>query len=255
MEHIRMTSKKFHFIYLTINKKNGKRYIGQHSTNDINDPYIGSGDLIKKALKRYGRHNFERIELYFSFDGSDLDEVESNMIECYQSHVSFGGYNIMKKSQGKVLSHDETTRRKISESLSGEKNGFFGKTHSDEVREKLRQSWKDNPDRLKTMSCKDQQGEKNPFFGKSHTEELKNARRGNGNPSANKYILTSPNKEIIEISLLENFITKCKELELSYNTLKKFYNKGPVHLKRITGNTTSEQINTIGWAITFHRIN
>ena len=41
---------KYHFVYITTNTINNKKYIGVHNTNDINDGYIGSGKLLQKAV-------------------------------------------------------------------------------------------------------------------------------------------------------------------------------------------------------------
>ncbi len=53
-------TKKYHFTYLTTNRENGKQYIGDHSTNNLNDGYLGSGEIIKNSVKKYGRQNFNR---------------------------------------------------------------------------------------------------------------------------------------------------------------------------------------------------
>ena len=48
-------------IYKTTKLINGKFYIGQDSYNNPN--YVGSGFILLKAIKKYGRHNFEKIIL------------------------------------------------------------------------------------------------------------------------------------------------------------------------------------------------
>lgn len=52
--------KKLYFIYKTIHKESGKYYIGAHETVNFNDGYMGSGKLIKLALKKYGKDLFTR---------------------------------------------------------------------------------------------------------------------------------------------------------------------------------------------------
>lgn len=55
-----------YIIYKTINKVNRKFYIGVHKCKSIEefDGYLGSGALIKKAVAKYGKHNFERQVLH-----------------------------------------------------------------------------------------------------------------------------------------------------------------------------------------------
>lgn len=64
--------------------------------------------------------------------------------------------------------HSETTREKISQALSGEKNPHFGKHRSEETKQKISQA-----------KC----GEKNPFFGKrlsaEHKKKIARALLGN----------------------------------------------------------------------------
>lgn len=52
--------KKHHLVYKTTNLINGKEYIGVHSTDDINDDYLGSGYLLILSVKKYGKQNFKR---------------------------------------------------------------------------------------------------------------------------------------------------------------------------------------------------
>jgi len=51
--------KIYHFIYKTTNLVNEKYYIGMHSTDNLNDGYLGSGDKLRRSIKKYGKDNFK----------------------------------------------------------------------------------------------------------------------------------------------------------------------------------------------------
>jgi hypothetical protein len=78
-------NKKFHFLYKTTNLINERYYLGMHSTNKLNDGYLGSGTRFYKELKKYGRENFT-IEIIEFFDNrQELSEAEKKLIK--EEHI------------------------------------------------------------------------------------------------------------------------------------------------------------------------
>ena len=90
MGYKRADKRKYHYIYKTICLVTGKWYIGLHSTDDLNDGYMGSGTYLANSIRKHGRENhvFEILEYHESRDAVKLREaelvtwVEVNLAEC-----------------------------------------------------------------------------------------------------------------------------------------------------------------------------
>lgn len=84
------------YIYMTINILNGKRYIGQHKSDKFVTYYKGSGQLLTRAINKYGIDNFA-IELLDTANSKDeLDNKEIYWIEYYNAVDNSMFYNIMR---------------------------------------------------------------------------------------------------------------------------------------------------------------
>jgi len=75
-----MTHEQLHFTYQTKNLVNGKTYIGVHSTNNLDDGYIGSGKLLKKAIAKYGIEKFNCTTLCFFETAEEAYEEEEYLV-------------------------------------------------------------------------------------------------------------------------------------------------------------------------------
>lgn len=171
---------KKHFIYMTTNLINGKRYIGKHFGYE-NDSYLGSGTLIQKAIKKYGKDNFERKILCFSKDNQENNLNEQLYIKKFNAVKDEQFYNISEGGDGGDIFHtlpqekQEEIRIKASLNSTGDKNGMYGKKHTKETIEKLKKidkSYTKTPEFRKKMS-EVTSGSKNGMYGRKHTEESK----------------------------------------------------------------------------------
>ena len=126
------------FVYKWINTKNNKWYIGSHA-GTVDDGYIASGVLIKKALKKYGLESFTRDILY---QGTEFRKYEEKVLIETDAANDPLSYNLKNRSIGgdPWLGRKETPEykeylKKIGH--PGEKNPMFGKTHTDEIKRRM----------------------------------------------------------------------------------------------------------------------
>jgi len=82
-------------IYKITNKINGNFYIGKHKTKNLDDGYMGSGKLIKAAIKKYGKENFTKEILEFFDTEEEMNEAEKRYVVLGE-----GSYNICPGGQG-----------------------------------------------------------------------------------------------------------------------------------------------------------
>jgi hypothetical protein len=157
----------YHYIYKTTCKVNGKYYVGMHSTSNLEDGYIGSGKRLWNSIKKHGRDNHSIEILEWFPDRSSLKNREKELVnesllqdpmcmnlqlgggggfssEEHQKKCSFAGNLFKKTLQGREnrrklateLWKKESFRENVSASLKGNQ-GFNGKTHSEEARNKI----------------------------------------------------------------------------------------------------------------------
>lgn len=88
------------YIYKIINKVNGKWYIGKHNGSDPN--YFGSGKLLKQAVEKYGKENFERVIL--EEVNCDINSREQYWIAKTDAVNNPMSYNLAKGGEGGDLS-------------------------------------------------------------------------------------------------------------------------------------------------------
>jgi hypothetical protein len=79
-------------VYMTINKINGKKYVGKDSKNDLN--YYGSGKAMKRALKKYGKESFVKVPLVYIDNIISLGAFEYHIIKLLEAVDREDYYNM-----------------------------------------------------------------------------------------------------------------------------------------------------------------
>lgn len=119
----------YYGIYKITNLLNGKMYIGQHKTSNLDDGYMGSGLLIERAIKKYGKENFRKEWLMFCEDEEELNYMERVYVD--QTWVDRSDtYNL---TLGGDISPFASKPKGWNK---GKNNGFFGKRHSEANKKK-----------------------------------------------------------------------------------------------------------------------
>jgi group I intron endonuclease len=137
---------KYNFVYLTINNVNGKLYLGSHSTDNLQDGYLGSGIQMTRAIRKYGKENFTRIILEHT-SAEDLRESENRWLVSIQPSKDPSWYNLKDVALGGNTRQSYTPEQKeeyidklrVSSSCvgkSGTDNHMFGKKHTRSFKEK-----------------------------------------------------------------------------------------------------------------------
>lgn len=193
---------KYFGLYKITNLVNGKMYIGKHVTSDLEDGYMGSGKVMKRALAKYGEENFRKEWIMFCEDQDELDYMERVFVdETWISrsdtyNLKIGGeggwdyinkHNLVNRSgmKGKHLAKE--TKQKISEAIKGKNMGKspWNKGKTNVYSQETLQKWStSHGNRKHTVETKAKisakvSGKNNPMYGKSawtgkhHSEETK----------------------------------------------------------------------------------
>lgn len=100
-----------YLIYKITNLVNGKMYIGKHMTDDIDDGYMGSGKILKRAINKYGINCFRKEYLMSCESKEEMDYMERVFVdETWVSrsdtyNIKIGGEGGSYKGINKGKSH------------------------------------------------------------------------------------------------------------------------------------------------------
>jgi len=132
----------YYLVYKITNLINGKYYIGKHCTDKLDDSYMGSGKLIKDAIKKYGKINFKK-EILVSCDNEfDMNVIESCLINPFPNNklsynLTEGGNGSFKYINQNGLSRTEECKIKMKTSLKN----YWNKPESREKKSKEKKDY------------------------------------------------------------------------------------------------------------------
>jgi group I intron endonuclease len=141
---------ELYWVYCIENKINGKKYIGKAKTPkrrweshlSTSKKETSHHKYIHRAIAKYGANNFWFRCIDYELSEESALAQERHWIGFFNTTNSNFGYNLTLGGEGKSgYKHTPESRRKISESAKrrvGTANPFYGKTHSEETKAKIR---------------------------------------------------------------------------------------------------------------------
>lgn len=169
----------YHIIYKITHTNSGKYYIGAHSTNDVDDGYMGSGKRIRNAIKKYGINAFTKEILFFAFTEQYLYLIEQELVS-----LTPDSFNIVPGGMGgdkvSFLSDEKKKEHAIKTGIASRKHWEnMSQEEFSRRQETARQIAKnrDNTYLIERNKTNRHFGEQNHFFGKKHSSETKEKMR------------------------------------------------------------------------------
>jgi group I intron endonuclease len=172
----------YYTVYKITNEINGKIYVGVHQTEDLNDDYMGSGALIKKAIRKYGKENFNKEYLKICDDPESMFLMETELVtsefvlreDTYNmkegglggdtsKHIDYGDEYKRNISDAmiKMFNENPDIRKEYADRLRLVRHSFAGKSHTEETKKKIGEA-----------NSKHQSGKGNSQYGKCWIHSL-----------------------------------------------------------------------------------
>lgn len=214
------------YIYLLIDKRNKKKYIGKH--NNKKDQYFTSGIIPSRIIKKYGKEIFERIILEDNIIDDEINKKEIFYIKKYDTFNN--GYNLTKGGDGGNKWELKKTKEELDIIAEIKRNKNLGRKFSNETLEKMSKSKKGKKlsEQHKLNIKNSQSGKNHPWFGRKHKEDSKkkisNSKIGKKNRKHSEYMKhNNPRNRKISIDgvIFDSIQMGVDKLEIPRHVLKK----------------------------------
>lgn len=121
-------------VYQITHRESGKVYIGKHQTLNPHDEYLGSGKMIRRAVKKYGLSAFQKEVLHVFESESEMNAKEAELVTeefCARDDTynlcpgGQGGWGYVNTSGLKIPAiQTEERKQRISKSLKDRWNSL-----------------------------------------------------------------------------------------------------------------------------------
>lgn len=190
----------FHTLYRIVNITNNRLYIGVHSTNNLDDGYLGSGYILRLAIEKYGKENFKKDilcilpsrKMAYEFERTIVNKEFIERNNTYNLVCGGDGSPPGEDAWSYGMKHSEETKKRLSKlklgvkrpNMMGENHPLFGIGHTEETKKKMSENMK---------------GSNHHMFGKKrpeHAQKILGTKRpdqserikGKNNPNAKKVL-------------------------------------------------------------------
>lgn len=197
----RAEKRKFHYIYKTTCSITNKFYIGMHSTDSLEDGYVGSGKLLWYSIHKHGKENHNTEILEFLSSREELKSREEHLVneELLDQKLCM---NLKLGGEGGFPKHTDAIKDKISKSK-------IGKKRTEDTINKIRITANSNVSlgigKVRKRFLKSEEA-KHKICSSAHGREL-------------FYLLTSPEGLVYKTSKYKTLKTLCAELNLKHRTV------------------------------------
>lgn len=131
-------------VYIHVNKINQKVYVGQTREKNIIKRWGNDGigyktqDRFWRAIQKYGWDNFEHLIITDWITKEKANEIEIAVIALFDSTNKDYGYNISQGGNGPTgVPCTDEKKQLLSDMFSGFGNPFYGKKHTDDIKDML----------------------------------------------------------------------------------------------------------------------
>jgi len=160
---------------------NNKIYIGAHQTEDVNDNYMSSSTIVKRAINKYGISNFKKEILFYFDNETDMYLKEKEIVneDFVNSELTynlktggFGGFSHINDGSPAHIEQCKAATRSVKNRYNLKENGCgveYNFKNNEEHRKQVH---------AKSMSLEAIEKRKETYKEINHQQGVKNSQYG-----------------------------------------------------------------------------